>query len=156
MEEELTIIAKSVNDAVKDTGEKINKSMSMVFLCIDLSTGDGFYLNAGHPGIYLLKKDGKAKPILKPGDLLGYDEKPKFGQETFSLASGDGLFIYTDGLLENRGPNNKTLTSRELHRILSSQEDLEALKSTLLKKTQDTWQGEDPIDDYTFLILKKK
>ena len=154
MKESLEILSQSINSAVSHSGRKVDRSMTMVFICIDLATGDGAYLNAGHNNIYIKKNDGIV-PLLKPGEPLGYHgAKTKFGYRDFKLNKNESLFLYTDGLIENEGPNKKTFRRNKLKRILEQPLDLHEIKEQILEEGAKVWQDVTPEDDCTFLLIK--
>ncbi len=59
---------------------------------------------AGHPYPVLLRSGGEAALIRPPGEPLGIRRHPDIGTETVILDPGDALVLYTDGLVESRGP----------------------------------------------------
>ncbi|HSE94891.1 MAG TPA: SpoIIE family protein phosphatase, partial [Methylomirabilota bacterium] len=68
---------------------------------LDVRTGDLRFTNAGHPPPYRLARD------TEPGPLTGGRGKPLGIRETFvypaatvRLGSGEGLFLFTDGITE--------------------------------------------------------
>ena len=145
-------LADSVNVAVFGAGHNIQRNMTMAFTCIDLQSGEGSYLNAGHNGIFHIKKD-KTTTIIKPGDTLGSRLNPTFGINQFTLKSDDLLVYYTDGLIENEGPNRETLNPRKLRRILG-QTHPNDLKKKILSQGRLIWKNQKPEDDCSFLILQ--
>lgn len=107
--------------------------------------------NAGHmpPILYQTKGDViSAKPISLRSDLLGLQEKANITQKELSLASGDGLFLYTDGLVEARNAAGKAYSSKRLvnlikdHRNKDSHRLVDMLRQDLMSyipnpKTED-------------------
>lgn len=153
MEESLKAIAASLNEAVLDSGGKVDRWMTMVVVGLDVATGEGLLLNAGHGPIYQLSQK-KCQPLQVLGSCLGSTDAPEFGLLPFKVESGDGLFLFTDGLIENKGQDGKGLTKRELQAMLSAAEGADDLKQQLVEKTLSYW-GEAPLqDDVSFLILK--
>lgn len=59
----------------------------------------------GHPAPMLLRADGTVEAQAVGGTLIGSLRTPRITTRTFSLAAGDTLILYSDGLLEARtGP----------------------------------------------------
>lgn len=72
-----------------------------VHLVVDLVTGDFQVRSAGHPpAIHFHAGSGRWHTLDATGGLLGVFEKDEYVPATGSLASGDALLLYTDGLVE--------------------------------------------------------
>src|SRR4051812_42186741 len=54
----------------------------------------------GHPLPFVLRADGKVEQIGVPGTLLGIRPDPKLFETATTLAPGDSLLLYTDGIIE--------------------------------------------------------
>jgi CheY-like chemotaxis protein len=153
LEESLRAIASSLNEAVLDSGGKVDRWMTMVFVGLDVTTGEGILLNAGHGPIYHLSQK-KCQPLQVVGSCLGSTDTPEFGVLPFKLESGDGLFLFTDGLLENKGLDGKGFSKRELQTMLAAASAPDGLKQQLVERALSYW-GETPLqDDVSFLIVK--
>ncbi|HWX88424.1 MAG TPA: GAF domain-containing SpoIIE family protein phosphatase, partial [Solirubrobacteraceae bacterium] len=55
---------------------------------------------AGHPPPLLIDADGVARPIGRPGTLLGMLDAPEFSETGAELQPGETLLLYTDGVPE--------------------------------------------------------
>jgi PAS domain S-box-containing protein len=70
--------------------------------CVSFGSGDeATVVSAGHP-LPLLVSDGKVREVGLPGSLLGALEEPQWSPVRFTVARGEELVIYTDGLVEAR------------------------------------------------------
>ncbi|HXM86073.1 MAG TPA: GAF domain-containing SpoIIE family protein phosphatase, partial [Solirubrobacteraceae bacterium] len=69
--------------------------------------------SAGHPAALLTRDDGAAGELGERGALLGVFEEPAIAEASATLAPGDSLSLYTDGLLEAHAPD-RTLTSEQM------------------------------------------
>ena len=118
MEDAVREVAGMVNNVVRETGGHDRLLMSMAFVCLDLHTHRGVYLNAGHHSLFQVS-DQSASTLLVKGSLLGLKEKPELGVRPIAMAPGDVLFFYTDGLIENKGPAGHVLKASRLKRMLS-------------------------------------
>jgi len=59
--------------------------------------------NAGHPPPMLMRRDGTVVVLDEGGDLLlGFDPETDRHDHTVTVAAGDTLLLYTDGLVERR------------------------------------------------------
>src|SRR5205823_3074402 len=77
----------------------------------DPAGGDVVLTSGGHPLPLLRRADGRVEPVvLKPGRLLGYDTPPlRLAEARLTLAPGDLLLFFTDGLIEAKAPDGRTL-----------------------------------------------
>ncbi len=69
--------------------------------------------SAGHPAALLTRGDGAAGELGERGALLGVFEEPAIAEASATLAPGDSLSLYTDGLLEAHAPD-RTLTPEQM------------------------------------------
>ena len=153
-EECLTILAGAINAAVYETGMKIERAMSMAFLCIDLGTGSAAYLNAGHCQVMVMSHEA-IHGILTPSPLLGLYQHPQFSARKLQFDKGDTIFLYTDGLIENCGPNGHRLSGRKLRSMLQSHmTDVQLLKRIILEEGGLIWSTQPAKDDCAFLIIR--
>ena len=152
--ESLSVLAGSVNDTFISVGDS-NHFMTMVFLSIDLTTGEVTYLNAGHPGIIIAGSAG-AKEVLRGGSLLGFEEETDFGTLTLTMDPGDVIFVYTDGLLENKGPDGRTYRIKQLKSLLkrSHGQPLSEITHEILTAGRKIWNDHPAGDDTTFISLR--
>lgn len=56
------------------------------------------YARAGHPYPVFLSRDGSVRELQSEGGLLGIMEEESFDAREITLAPGDKLFLYSDGL----------------------------------------------------------
>ena len=61
---------------------------------------------AGHPPPFVLA-DATALPVERKGPMLGAFEDASWETDTVELGEGEGLVLYTDGLIEARGPDDR-------------------------------------------------
>ncbi|MFD1364456.1 SpoIIE family protein phosphatase [Actinoplanes sichuanensis] len=59
--------------------------------------------SAGHPPVLIRRADTTVEPIEIAGTLLGAFRQPAVGQRQVTLAPGDTVVFYTDGVIEARG-----------------------------------------------------
>ena len=63
------------------------------------------YCNAGHPDPLVLRSGGAVERLTARSPLLGAFPETQFEPAHASLAAGDVLLLYTDGVTEARGPD---------------------------------------------------
>ena len=77
--------------------------VTVVFGVLDLRTGEFVYVNAGHNPPLLARGEDEFSHLASEGKAdkpLGLVEGLRFRQNSLTLAPGDMLFFYTDGVVE--------------------------------------------------------
>jgi sigma-B regulation protein RsbU (phosphoserine phosphatase) len=79
--------------------------VTALYVVIDTVTGEVQFSSAGHPRPYHISKDGSTVRILgqdaaRPPLPLGVAEDSEYAFESDSVAPGDLLFLFTDGLCD--------------------------------------------------------
>ena len=149
----LSRIVRTMNEAVRKAGKKSERLMSMVMIMIDFNTGAVFYFNAGHTPLIMINKDG-VKAVPQPSAPLGLTEEiePKFS--VHNLKAGDGIFLYTDGLLENSGPTGERLKIRALRKILAEARSPVDSDRSIRESCEKIWQNQERKDDTSYIHLR--
>jgi len=80
--------------------ERFEKSFSIVYLLLSLDSGELVYSSAGHPPPILLRAGGGLELLPDGGTLIGLEGAVPFEEGRVSLAPGDKLILYTDGVVE--------------------------------------------------------
>src|SRR5215213_9926497 len=114
---------------------------------LTLSTG-------GHPAPIVLRADGHAEPVGRPGTLLGVVGDPELTDESFELGPGDSLFLYTHGVTEAHAPDH-LLEADDVARIIESCAGADA--ADLVKCVEDAVRAlgsGPPGDDIAMLALR--
>jgi sigma-B regulation protein RsbU (phosphoserine phosphatase) len=57
-------------------------------------------VNAGHPPVIYLPKEGEARLIDVDGDILGMFNEVYYGQQEMKVSPGDRFVLFSDGLIE--------------------------------------------------------
>jgi sigma-B regulation protein RsbU (phosphoserine phosphatase) len=114
--EPVTVLS-ALNTALLNDVSAGSRFCTALFGLLAPRENDGFTVTiatGGHPPAYLVRpKDSgpvRVKSVRpKGGMLVGAFPEAHFAQSTFSLAPGQGLFLYTDGLTEARTPQGAML-----------------------------------------------
>ena len=126
---------------------------------LDLVTGEFNYVNAGHEMPFICRAGGDyAVHKIKPGFVLAGMEEMRYRAESITLAPGDKIFQYTDGVTEATNAENELYGMERLSRVLCENrgrppaELLPAVKEDI-----DRFVGQAPqFDDITMLCLEYK
>ncbi|MFA5515182.1 MAG: PP2C family protein-serine/threonine phosphatase [Desulfuromonadales bacterium] len=98
---------------------------------IDPRTLEMEYVNAGHP-FPLVRRGETIFPLTVTAPPIGFFTRPEIGRQSFRLAPGDRLLLYTDGITEAADPEGQMFGG-------------ERLKQVLLRENGDYWQVLDEI-----------
>ncbi len=133
-----------------------------IFLGIlDVKKGIVYFANAGHNPPLLCSKNRGVKLIdVSKGFVVGVMDEVIFESQSLTLAPGDILFLYTDGVTEAMNTDGELFS---VERLITSLEDI--LKDTddvtlIVKKVQDKIKdfvkNASQSDDITMVALKFK
>ena len=149
------IIMHNLNKAISDNNPDI-MFITMFLGVIDLSTGRVDYCNAGHnPPI--LVKDGRAEYLsTEPSLLLGVDIDAEYTSYGLTLAPGDTLFLYTDGLTEAENEQKELFgEKRTLEVAAQFNEVVAARQIEMMTDAVSLYVGEaEQSDDLTLLAIR--
>lgn len=129
-----------------------------VFLGIlDTGTGHLTYSNAGHNPPLIKRRGGTFVEMdVKPGFVLGGLEDFVYESGELTLAPGESLFLYTDGVTEALNPEGEEFTVPGLLACLEKIKD-EQVPERIVTSVSDACyafvRGADRADDITMLVL---
>lgn len=123
--DDLAAIVTRLNDRLSQSVETGN-FMSMLLAIVDPRARTLQYVNAGHPGLVLVRAGG-AVTLPKTGMVLGVvGEQAYHASEVVALAPGDVLFLHTDGVDEAKSPAREVFGSARLVETLEKARDRSA------------------------------
>jgi sigma-B regulation protein RsbU (phosphoserine phosphatase) len=92
-------VLRRVNDQLlPDTRQGM--FVTAVYGVLDTESGEFTFVNAGHNPPFWVKSGGLVEKLSRTAIALGVVEQPKMQERTISLAKGDMVLLYTDGLTE--------------------------------------------------------
>ena len=124
--------------------------VTAVYALVDTTGRTATIASAGHPPALLLHATGAGEQLEKTGPALGLTPEAHYEEHEISLAEGDRLLLYTDGLtgaISERAPTLATI----LASVATRAEDGATVIDSLL-----TWAegaDRDADDDVTLLLL---
>ena len=134
--------------------------VTMFYMICDTRTGHVRYCNAGHNAPFLLRRSEcgiRAEPLPDaPNVVIGVEFKAAFKEETFELAPGDGIAIYTDGVTEPINPDEQMYGEERLRQALECNglNHLQATCDAIYNEVCAYQQGLEQFDDFTLLLFR--
>jgi len=122
---------------------------------LDLTTGLLRYCNAGHNPPYLLRGDGGRETLKATGIPFGIDPDRPYQIAETVLASGDALFLFSDGITEAFSPAGEIFGEARLERALDGARGRGAAEmvAEVIGATDEFAAGAEQSDDITCLAL---
>ena len=126
---------------------------TMLYGVLKLSTLEFQYVSAGHDPVVHVQPGGKPTMLEGANMAIGWDEDMDYDQETVTLAPGDRLYVYSDGVPEAMDAELNEFSMRQMMEIieLGQSQSLDGSVS-LLQKTVQRWCAKNgPKDDVSIL-----
>jgi serine phosphatase RsbU (regulator of sigma subunit) len=155
--EVLEQLTHTVDFVVTETGQE-KLFITMILGAIDVQRNKLHYVNCGHPFPFLqIKKSEKVTFLTQNTRQLGISGPITASVNTIDFNSGDRIFMYTDGLLENHSDTGKTINKRQIIQILQENKSKkpQAVVDAIVTKSLDAW-AENPFDDDVSLMLLER
>lgn len=123
---------------------------------IDTRTGFVAYANAGHNPPLVYRKDGSFEFLRgRAGLVLAGMPEMRYKAQEFTLAPGDRIFLYTDGVTEATRRDNELYGDARLRQFLNEHTALTVQQMLpAVKENVDAFVGDaEQFDDMTMLML---
>ena len=151
-------ILQYVNEQLCENNEA-ELFVTVWFAILDLKTGKGLAVNAGHEHPALRRAGGDYELIVyRHSPAVATLDGIPFKQHEFELHPGDSLFVYTDGVTEATNAQNELFGNDRLRGALNRNPDLgpeELLPA--VREDINKFVGDAPqFDDITMLCLRFK
>ena len=120
--------------------------------------GEVSYVNAGHnPPLLFEVASGACSRLTRTGLLVGWDENASFEQATVTLACGDVLLLYTDGVTEALDPEGLAYGEERLEALLraTSPAAPDEIVAALKRDLDRFCRGVPPHDDMTVVAIRR-
>ena len=115
------------------------------------------YALAGHPPPLLRKASGQVETLAGKGVALGIIPDAQYEEMDISLASGESLVIFTDGMTDANNPRRETFELSRLKKAVRSAPTSPGALLEHLKNSLGDWVKEEPTyDDITILVIGRK
>lgn len=152
-------MVKALNRMLIDLGDKTGTvtPCSLFYGVIDVPSGEGMFVNAGHPRPLLLdQKTRRLHRLAAHNFVLGIEDfEPN--EICLTFTSSQRLMMYTDGILDAADRRDDHFGEHRLHElILSTAGDSAATAAdTIFAAVADFRNGCDQLDDETLVIVDR-
>lgn len=150
-------IVRSINDALS-ADFAIDKFATLFFMIFNRQTEELSFSNAGHGPLLCYRSALNKCTISKlDGVPIGINEDENYDQARVTLAPGDIVVLYTDGITEMRNEKKEEYGRLRLQKLLIENHNLSAMELVdKLVTDVDNFRGSvPPHDDMTTLVMKR-
>jgi len=150
------ILLGALNDAILAQKREDMRFLTAMF--VRMAPRDGrielSYARGGHVPPLILRAGGTVETLLPEGPLLGIVEDAVLEEQTATLAPGDALVLYTDGVTEAGAPANP-LGEERLGELLAgcAGADADGIADAIVQTALEIQDGR-PRDDIAVLVLR--
>lgn len=154
-------VIASANRALLDATDP-ESFTTVVFVSLDLDTGEARWMNMGHHPPFLLRAPTAETPVRRSYYLdgprnraLGWFEDPGLADTVVHLGPGDRLVLFTDGFLEAKSADGEVFGDHRLAEALGrlASLDSDALGEELVAVVERFAAGKLD-DDLTMLVIE--
>ncbi len=136
-----------------------DSNMFVTIFCgiLNTRTGEVFYTNGGHNLPYILYVQGNVEPLENTGGMaLGIMEDIKYWTKKITLRTGDGLFLYTDGVTEAMDGDGNLFSDSRLKGNLEQVNGFtpNEIIHSIVSNVKSFSSGVPQADDITTLAIK--
>ncbi len=123
---------------------------------LDGPTGTFRYVNAGHNPPRLVRAHGAIETLDAGGLLLGVLTDARYDEGEVTLAPGDALALYTDGVTEAHSPTDEEYGEERLDAVLAAHREAAApaLLAAVRSDLRAFVSGASLFDDVTLVVVK--
>lgn len=157
VEERLANTIALTNNYVATTHGKTSMFASVFVGFLDPDSGMLTYINAGHEEAFVIGAHG-IRDVLKPtGPVIGIFAEAKHGIETTTLAPGEIILAYSDGVPEATNAAGEQFSSERLERLLNGfSGTAEQLIEMIINSIDEFTDGARQHDDITMLASRRE
>ncbi len=124
---------------------------------LDMEQGIFTYVNAGHNPPLWVKAKGEIEKLTRTAIALGVKEQPNMQERTITIAFGDKLLLYTDGLTEAFSADGDLFGDvRLMEALASTQSHTSEEVIIIVEERLNEFIGLVPLgDDLTMLAIRR-
>jgi sigma-B regulation protein RsbU (phosphoserine phosphatase) len=134
---------------------RVDQYFTLIYAEVDLISGRGALVQAGHPHPLLLRAGGAVERLGSGGLPVGLIAGARYDRVEFQLRPGDRLFLVSDGVTECPSPTGEEYGAERLARLLAGSAGLAsaAILETLTWELAQHLGGSEFPDDVSGLVL---
>jgi sigma-B regulation protein RsbU (phosphoserine phosphatase) len=127
--------------------------LTIAYCVLDREKRQLRYCCAGHPGPVLVRRDEPARSFDAPALPIGIIEDAEYEESVIDLQPGDRIYIYSDGVIEAKAPDDDLLGRARLEALItevrtkSIEESIDAITAAVTD-----WRGGGLQDDDISLL----
>ncbi len=154
--EPVDIAISNVNNQLCE-GNEAGLFVTVWAAVIEISSGKGEAINAGHEHPCIRRADGKYElEVYRHSVAVATMEDIKFKKHEFQLNPGDSLFVYTDGVAEATDSHDELFGNERMLEALNRNPDAspKEVLDNVMDGINEFVAGAEQFDDITMLCLK--
>lgn len=149
-------VVASVNDYIARTHDNANMFATLFFGLLDTDSGELVYVNGGHEAALVIHADGVRSELAPTGPAVGMLPELDFQVRTTTLAAGETLVLYTDGVTDAHDAEGAMFSLARLRQVASQPRAsaaamVDAIRAALHAHVRDV----APFDDITLLVAQR-
>jgi serine phosphatase RsbU (regulator of sigma subunit) len=150
-------VLREVNQTVIRQWQSSGMFATVFLSVLDLKNQTLQYANAGHNPPILRRASGTIELLTKTGHALGLFDDLQMSETTITLAPGDAIVLYTDGVTEANDPQyNEMYGTKHLTTAINTAPCKASELITSIEADLNTFtQGAPQQDDVTLFVLTK-
>jgi sigma-B regulation protein RsbU (phosphoserine phosphatase) len=155
LEADLIRLAERLDHEI-DEGTPSTLYLTLFVAVVDGVSGLVRYVNAGHNPPVVIRRDGVPESLAPTGRPLGLFPGGGYEEGRTVLRPGDGLFLYTDGLVEAEDERGEAFGSQKLEALLMGERG--SSPTGLLARVEESLHrhrgGSEASDDATMVLFR--
>jgi len=139
-----------------------DRFITMIYGILDTRKHEFTFVRAGHDPLLCYRMGSqKVEPFLPKGGAIGLDRTDRFDrileQQSITLASGDAIVLFTDGITETTSPDGEEFGLDRLISWISQKGALNAgdLGQSVYERIDGFAKGTRAMDDQTLVVIKR-
>ncbi|MDE0391352.1 MAG: SpoIIE family protein phosphatase [Rhodospirillales bacterium] len=147
---------QEVNDAICEQNPQ-DLFVTLFYGILDPESGEFVYANAGHNPPFVVKPPGEVSPLPMTGGMaVGVMPGLPYNEDAVTLAPGDTMFLYTDGITEAMNVDEEEFTEARLEAVLADGHDVpvDVVLTNVTSAVVEFVGGAEQSDDITCIVLR--
>jgi sigma-B regulation protein RsbU (phosphoserine phosphatase) len=132
--------------------------LSAVYVMLDLESGRATYANAGHNRpLWIRAAHNQIVELMASGIILGAFEDISVEEASVTVAPGDALVLYTDGVTEATNAHEELFGKQRLLDVLTQHQhdSAQAIVDAIMAACNTFTGGTEQTDDITLVVVKR-